>query len=181
MWSFGTILLAFCMHIEASAIHFNYGHSLSDIPISQYYGDHTGHGLGSLLHIPRSHLPPDVIRITKTVAVNIPRPVYIPVPHNIPYPVKVEVPRPYPVEVAKVITVKEQIPIPVHHVQQPHQYEHHQHQQQQQQHTAAGEASIAPVQTIPFQPQDAVQIQAQHDGGESDVGQSAYAESGYHS
>lgn len=154
------------MYIEASAIYSQYGHSLSHIPINQEYGIHNSHGLGSFFHIPKTHLPPDIIKVTKTVAVHVPRPVYIPVPHNIPYPVKVEVPRPYPVEVPKVVTVKEQVPVPV-----PVHVNSHQYGQ------TADYASINPVQNIQLQHQDAVQIQTQHDEGESTLDQSAYGHS----
>lgn len=64
------------------------------------------------LIIGKHHLPPDTIKITKTVAVKIPYPQYIPVPHGVPYPVPVHVSKPIPVEVPKIITVKEEVPVP---------------------------------------------------------------------
>lgn len=52
-------------------------------------------------------MPPDVVRITKTVAVKVPYPQYIPVPHSIPYPYPVSVARPFPVEVPKLIPISD--------------------------------------------------------------------------
>lgn len=57
-------------------------------------------------------LPPDMIKITRTVAIKVPYPQYISVPHNVPYPVPVAVPKPFAVEVPKIVHLREKIPVP---------------------------------------------------------------------
>lgn len=57
----------------------------------------------SSLVIGKYSLPPETIRITKTVAVRVPQ--FIPLPHNVPYPVVVPVSKPFPVEVQKIINI----------------------------------------------------------------------------
>lgn len=79
--------------------------------------------------IGKHHLPPDTIKITKTVAIKVPYPHYIPVPHGIPYPIPVQVTKPIPVEVPKIITIKEPVYIHQNTVSQPTQYEEHQQEQ----------------------------------------------------
>lgn len=51
-------------------------------------------------------LPPDVIRITKTVAIRVPYPKLIYVPHNIPYPVPYPISKPYPIEIPKIVDLQ---------------------------------------------------------------------------
>lgn len=55
--------------------------------------------------------PPDVIRVTKTVAIRVPYPKFIYVPHNVPYPVPYPVSKPFPVEVTKIVDLQNE-PIP---------------------------------------------------------------------
>lgn len=162
--------------IGASAIYSNYDYGSSGYASGQLYAHHSDPHLNALLNGHKPQLPPDVIKITKTVAVQVPRPIYV--PHHIPYPVKVEVPRPYPypypVEVPKIVTVKEQIPVPVH-------------TQTDYGHSAHTATAIQPTQ---FEHQDAYiaaapaadgQLQSGH--GESNVEHAvAYGDgSGYHS
>lgn len=52
-------------------------------------------------------LPPETIRITKTVAIKVPQ--YIPLPQNIPYPVPLPISKPFPVEVPKIVTINNSI------------------------------------------------------------------------
>lgn len=54
----------------------------------------------------RAILPPDVIRVTKTVAIRVPYPKFIYVPHNIPYPIPYPVSKPFPVEVTKIVDLQ---------------------------------------------------------------------------
>lgn len=86
-----------------------HGHSIFDH--HNFIEDPFGH---SNIIIGKHSLPPNTIKITKTVAVKIPVPHAVPVPHSVPYPVPIPVHRPFPVEVPKIIHVKEQIPIPFH-------------------------------------------------------------------
>lgn len=161
--------------IDASAIYPNYDYGLSGYSSSHQYGGYIDPHLSLFLHGHKPQLPPDVIKITKTVAVKVPvpHPIYIPVPH----PVKVEIPRPYPypVEVQKIVTVREQVPIPVH--THATDYSHSVHAAQ----------SATAIQPIQFAHQDAIIATAPVANGysESNVEQQvAYGHitgSGYHS
>lgn len=77
---------------------------------NNFIDDPFGH---SNFFVGKHTLPPNTVKITKTVAVKIPVPHPVPVPFNIPYPVPVHITRTIPVEVPKIIPVQELIPIPV--------------------------------------------------------------------
>lgn len=110
------------------------------LPDQLFYDQHSYGGPFNIDHqnpsnfiIGKHTLPPDTIKITKTVAVKVPYAQLIPVPHNIPYPVPVPVSKPFPVEVPKIVYVKEEIPVPVHHHSVNDGYSSHQHGYGQQQ------------------------------------------------
>lgn len=81
------------------------GHPIETIDLGSYVGKH--------------HIPPKVIKITKTVAYKVPVPYPVKVPHGVPYPVPV--PKPYPVHVPKYIKIKEQVPV---YIPAPHGEQH---------------------------------------------------------
>ena len=72
----------------------------------------------SNFQIGKQILPPDVVRITKTVAIRVPYPKIIYVPRNIPYPVPYPISKPFPVEVPKIVDLQgeqDQVPSTISH------------------------------------------------------------------